>query len=77
MCLRWPDEPTTSEQWQVIAWAAIVVCLVLGGIGMGCSFWAPANKAELAAAVRWYSLMSWLLAAAIYGLKRVIEHFVA
>jgi hypothetical protein len=77
MLLRQPDEPTTPAQWKVIAWAAIFVFVVLGGIAVFYSFRAPAAKAELAGAIRWYGLAFWALAAAIYGVKRLVERFLS
>ncbi len=71
--MRFPDEPTTQEQWQVIVWGLILVLAVIGGVGMYYSFGAPAAKAELAEPVRWYSLAIWGLAAVIYVIKRIIE----
>jgi hypothetical protein len=60
----------------VIAWAAIVVLLALGGIALFYSFRAPAAKADLARTIRWYGLMFWAVAAAIYGVKRLVEWFI-
>lgn len=73
--MRYPDEPTTPEQWQVIAWAAILLCLVLGGVGLYFAWQAPSEKAELARQLRDYSLAFWGLAAAVYALKRGVEYF--
>jgi hypothetical protein len=74
--MRWPDEPTTPEQWQVIAWGAVMLFVVVGSIGIWYSFSAPAAKVDLARQIRWYSLSLWALAAVIYGVKRAIEYFV-
>ncbi len=74
--MRYPDEPTTPEQWQVIAWGAVILLAVLGTIGMYYSFRASADKADVAAEVRYYSLACWGLAATIYAIKRLIEFFV-
>ena len=74
MILRYPDEPTTPEQWQVIVWGAVVLLAVLGAVGMCYSFRAPADKADLASEVRGYSLACWGLAAAIHVAKRVIAY---
>ena len=63
--MRYPDEPTTPEQWQVIAWAAILLFLVVGGVGLYFAWHAPPEKAELAQQLRHYSLAFWSLAAAV------------
>ena len=73
--LRYPDKPTTPEQWKVIAWGLIGLCVVLGSIGFWYSFRAPAGKAQLIQEIRWYSLVFWAVAAAVYGVKRLMERF--
>jgi len=72
---RFPDEPTTPEQWQVIAWAAIVLLLVVGSVGLYVSFQAPPDKAQLAQQLRHYSLTFYGLAAAVYVVKRAVSFF--
>jgi hypothetical protein len=73
--MRCPDEPTTPEQWRVIAWSSIVVLAVMGSIGLCYSLGAPAAKAALTAQIRWYSLAFWTLAVAVYAAKRIVERF--
>ena len=72
---RSPDEPTTPQQWQVIAWGLIVVCVAAGVIGFWYSLHVPPGKAEVARGIRWYSLACWTMAVAIYGVKRLFERF--
>ena len=71
--MRYPDEPTTPEQWQVIAWGTVMVLGLIGCIGFCYSLGAPVAKADLAAQIRWYSLVCWALAVAVYAVKRIIE----
>lgn len=75
MFFRLPDEPTTPAQWQVIAWAIIVVFVVIGSIGFYFSFQAAPEKAQLAQQVRYYSLAFYGLAAGVYAAKRIIGFF--
>jgi len=70
-----PTKPTTPEQWQVIAWASIVVLLFLGSVGLYVSFQAPPEKIELARQLRHYSLVSYGLAAGVYATKRIVGYF--
>jgi hypothetical protein len=42
--MRYPDEPTTPEQWHVIAWFGIVVLIALGAVGVYFSMGAPPDK---------------------------------
>jgi hypothetical protein len=74
--MRYPDEPTTPEQWQVIAWGTVILLAGMGGVGLCYSLAAPAAKADLAAQIRSYSLASCALATAVYTVKRIIERFV-
>lgn len=76
MLSNYPDEPTTPAQWQVIAWAAIVLFLVVGSVGFYFSFQTPPDKAQLAQQLRYSSLAFYGLAAAVYGVKRVVAFFV-
>ena len=73
--MRYPDEPTTPEQWQVIAWAAILLFLVAGGVGQYFAWHASPETAERARQLRHYSLAFWGLAAAVYAVKRGVEYF--
>ena len=75
--MKMPDEPTTVEQWQVIAWGAIFALAVLGFVAVWLSCEAPAGKADLAQEVRMGGLTSLGLAALVYGVKRTIELFFA
>lgn len=75
MGFKYPDEPTTPEQWQVIAWASILLLIVLGGVGVYFSLQAPPDKIELARQLRYYSLGSWGLATGIYAVKRLLGFF--
>jgi len=77
MLSNYPDEPTTPAQWQVIAWAAIVLFLVVGSVGLYFSFQAPPDKAQLAQQLRYSSLAFFGLAAAVYAVKRVIAFLLA
>ena len=76
MGFKFPDEPTTRAQWRVIAWAGIVLLLVVGSVGFYFSFQAPPDKAQLAQQLRYYSLAFYGLAAAVYAVKRVLGLFV-
>jgi hypothetical protein len=76
MGFKFPDEPTTPAQWRVIAWAGIVLLLVVGSVGFYFSFQAPPDKAQLAQQLRYYSLAFYGLAAAVYAVKRVVGFFV-
>ena len=75
--MRLPDEPTTPQQWQVIAWSAILLAIVLGAIGFWCSYMAPAQKTDLAGQVRWCSFAAWGVAGALYLVKILVERFLA
>ena len=75
MGFRYPDEQTTPEQWQVIAWASILLFIVVGGVGFYFSLQAPPDKIELARQLRCCSLGFWGLAAGIYTVKRLIGFF--
>jgi len=69
-------EPSTPAQWQVIAWASILLLLIAGSVGLYYSFHAPPDKIELARQLRNYSLVSYALAACVYGIKKLIAIFV-
>ncbi len=71
--MRLPDEPTTPEQWQVIAWGCIVVFLLIGAVGLYYSLNAPEDKIDLARQIQYRSLAFWVMAAAVYGTKRALE----
>ena len=75
MGLRLPDKPTTPAQWQVIAWAGIVLFVVVGSVGLYFSFHAPPEKVQLAQQLRSYSLTSYGLAVAVYAIKRIVAFF--
>ena len=73
--MKFPDQPTTPEQWQVIAWSCILLFAVCGFVGLYFAWNAPAGKADLAIQLRNVSLAFWGLAAGIYAVKRVVEVF--
>ena len=75
--MKLPDEPTTTEQWQVIAWGVVMVLVILGSVAICGSFGAPAARADLARQIRGYGLELWALAVAAYCVKRLIERFVS
>ena len=68
-------ESPTPEQWQVAAWLAIVLCVLLGSIGFYYSFQAPPEKLDLAREIRTYCWAFYILAGSIYALKRGVERW--
>ena len=75
MVLRLPDEPTTPGQWQVIAWASIILFVIVGSVGFYYSYQAPPDKIDLARQLRTCSLAFYGLAAAVYAIKRLVAAF--
>ena len=73
---RMPDEPTTPGQWQVIAWASIILFVIIGSVGLFYSYQVPPDKIDLARQLRTYSLIFYGMAAAMYAIKRLIAFFV-
>lgn len=67
-----PDEPTTPTQLAVIAWSMIALLVIGGAVAMYFAIAGAAKNPALAAEVRLYAYGMWALAAAIFGLKRVI-----
>lgn len=65
-----PDVPTTAEQWQVIAWGAIVLLVVLGSVGLYVEWRAP--DVVVAERARYLNFIAWSAALVIYLLKRVL-----
>ena len=70
-----PTSPTTPKQRSTIGWASILLFASLGTIGMLFYLRAPAEKADQAAQLLWYSLAFWGLAAIIYGGRRIAGYF--
>lgn len=75
--MKFPDKPTTPEQWQVIAWSTILAMATLGAICMYLAFKATAKEASDARDFRWLGFVLWGLAVAVYTVKRVIEQHLA
>ena len=71
-----PSVPTTPAQWKAILWGSIIVLFAMGSVGLFYSWRGWAVKPELAAQLVRYSLACWGLAAAIYGVGRVVRYFV-
>jgi hypothetical protein len=74
--IRYPDEPTTPQQWHVIAWLAI---LLLAGFGAVAFYYAgtlPPDKAKAAAALREMSYWAWAIAALVYVAKRLAPRLI-
>jgi phosphoglycerol transferase MdoB-like AlkP superfamily enzyme len=74
MGFRYPDEPTTPEQWQIIAWMFIVSLL-----GLGVTAWyfaTQTDKSDIAWHLAGIGVASFLMATAVWGLKRGVEIFV-
>lgn len=65
-----PNVPTTAEQWQAMAWGAIVLLVVLGAIGLYVEWRAP--NVELAERARYLNFIAWSVALGIYIVKRVL-----
>ena len=74
MGIRYPDEPTTPEQWQVIAWMFIVSLFGLGGAAW--YFAAKADKCDIAWRLAGIGVASAVFAVAVWGVKRGAEFFV-
>ena len=74
--LRFPDVPTTPEQWAAIAWLAIILFAAIGLAGLYFSWNPPADKADLALRLRTYSFAFLGLAAGIYAFKRFVRALV-
>jgi hypothetical protein len=74
---RIPDQPTTPEQWQVIAWAAILALVGIASCGFYFSFHVPPERVAAAQSLRHLSISLLALASLIYVIKRVITHFVS
>jgi hypothetical protein len=71
---QFPTKRTTPEQWEVIAWAIIILFVVLGAVGLYFSYQAPADKPGVSQ-FRFLSFCSLGVAAAIYVVKRVIGQY--
>ena len=74
---RLPDKRPTRQEWLVVAWAAIVIFIVLGVLALYLSFGAPPEKAQIAARARTYGAVSLGLASAIFLVKELIQRFIA
>ena len=69
---RFPDEPTTPQTWNALAWITIVLLIGLGTFGLYFVLQAPLEKADLASQLRNYSLTCYGLAAGVYAVKRFV-----
>jgi predicted membrane channel-forming protein YqfA (hemolysin III family) len=73
--MRYPDVPTTPAQWKAIFWGSIAFFVLMGCLGL----WVALRKWEVspesATKLIQYSLACWAIAAAIFGLGRVIRYF--
>jgi hypothetical protein len=69
-----PTKRTTPEQWEVVAWAAIILFVILGAVGLYFSSQAPAGKPGVSL-LCFLGFSSWGVAAALYVVKRVIGQF--
>jgi len=70
-----PDVPTTAEQWQVMAWGAIVLLVILGAVGLYVEWRAP--NIELAERARYLNFIAWSVALGIYLIKRVLTRVIS
>jgi hypothetical protein len=69
-------DPSTPGEWHVLAWAGMVLFLVLGSIGFYYAYHAPPEKAALAQKLQGYSCACYALAAGVYAINRGISWFV-
>jgi len=65
-----PDVPTTAEQWQVMAWGAIALLVILGSIALYVEWRTP--DVVVAERARYLNFLAWGVALVIYLFKRVL-----
>ena len=70
----WTTKRTTTGQWEVMVWAAIVFFVLAGGAGLYLSSQFPADK-PVVEHIRSLSFSLWGLAAVVFVAKRVIVYF--
>ena len=75
--MRYPDVPTTPEQWSVIAWSVIAILAALGVVAIYYSTGAAVAHPDAAQQLRHVGLDCWGLAIFIYVLKRVITYIMS
>jgi hypothetical protein len=74
--MRFPDSlPTSREEWHVVAWAFIVVFMMIGTVACWYAWHSPAENPDVAAKLWQIGLGSWTLAALTWGLKRAIAWY--
>ena len=67
----------TPEEWQIVAWMAIVSLVAMGVVGLWFAAGATPEKAEIAAQLRSTSLVCLGIAGGIWTMKRGLTWYVS